>query len=791
MDNKKNMPTVFVIFGATGDLMRKKIAPALFHLFKKGKLPKLLQIIGFSRRAMTSAEFKKNIQEILQAHKDTSPTPEELQNFLRHVVYHSGDFQNAADYERLAADLGRIDGEWKVCSNKLFYLAVPPNYYENILNNLHDSGLTIPCSPQEGWTRVIVEKPFGRDLEAARRLDLLLGKLFKEEQVYRIDHYVGKEMLQNILSFRFSNTLLEESWNNKFVEKIEVRVYEEGGVGSRGAFYDGLGALRDVGQNHLLQMATFVTMDNPGAITPEHLRLKKTALLSAFEKLSSARIKSNTFRGQYQGYRNEKDVAHDSKTETYFKIKCEIKSPRWQGVPIILESGKNLPSSVKEIIVTFKHPSPCFCPPGAPHLQNKVVFKIEPHMEIDINFLSKKPGLAMMVEERNFNFSYKSAPGAREVAQDYEKLLVDCIEGNQMLFISTAEIAAEWEFVGPIIAAWEKNMVPLEEYAPGTDDSIKKADARLDAKATVTKSIKREIGVVGLGKMGTGIAKHLLDTNWKVVGYNRTASVASALKAERFDPVKNIPELVEKLAHPRVLWVMVPAGTPTEEVIFDKSSGLINYLEKGDTVIDAGNSFYQDAARRGATFKEKEINFLDVGVSGGPAGARYGACLMIGGDRPTYEELLPLWVDLSVPEGYQFFEGLGAGHFVKMVHNGIEYGMMQALAEGFAILRASDYKLNLKNVAHIYNHGSVVESRLVGWLESALELYGDDLKGISGSVAHTGEGAWTVEAAKLLKIKTKVIEGALEFRLQSAKNPDYTGKILSALRNMFGGHTIK
>lgn len=791
MDTKRNIPTVFVIFGATGDLMQKKIAPALYHLFKKGKLPKLLRIIGFSRRDLSDDEFKRMVLELLKKHKDIDKNEEEFQRFSRHLTYQSGDFNEASAYKKLATDLGRIDGEWKVCSNKLFYLAVPPSYYESILKNLHDSGLTIPCSPQEGWTRVIVEKPFGKDLQDAKNLDLLLGKLFKEEQVYRIDHYVGKEMLQNILSFRFSNNLLEESWNNKFVEKIEVRVYEEGGVEGRESFYDGLGALRDVGQNHILQMLGFITMDNPGSLTTERLRAKKTEVLKAVEKIPEESADNYTFRGQYEGYQGQKGVWPNSQTETYFKIKTHITNSRWRGVPIFLESGKHLPEGKKEIIVTFKHPSPCFCPPSSAHLNNKVVFQIEPKMEIDIRFLSKKPGLAMYVEERNFNFTYHSRHVKNEFVEEYEKLLIDCIEGNQMLFISTSEIAAEWEFIDPIIGAWEKNKVPLILYKPKSWDAVQKADGILNKLPAQGRPVtNREIGIIGLGKMGSNIARALIEKGWSVHGINRSGAVTKAMENEGLKAAFSFKELVAGLKPPRILWIMLTAGDPVEHALFYKD-GLSDLLQKGDIVIDAGNSFYKDAIKRGETLKKSGIQFVDVGVSGGPAGARAGACLMVGGDKETFEYLLPLFTDLAVPQGVSHFEGAGAGHFVKMVHNGIEYGMMQAIAEGFNILKHSSYKLDLKKVVDVYNNGSVIESRLTKWLQDAFELYGQDLKEISGKVGYTGEGEWTAQAAKELNLTAKIIEESFNFRVMSQKKPDFAGRLVSAMRNQFGGHPVR
>lgn len=467
-----NIPTILVIFGATGDLMVKKIVPALFHLYTKQKLPKMFRIVGFARRPLTDQEFHNHVDEILTKHHVDENDPR-VKEFFKYFYYHQGTFENPKDYESLAKNLGRIDGEWKVCANKLFYLATPPQYNESIFNNLHDSGLTIPCSPEEGWTRVIAEKPFGRDLKTAEELDLLLAKLFKEEQIYRIDHYLAKEMLQNILSFRFSNNLLESSWNNKFIEKIEIKLLEKIGVEDRGVFYDGIGALRDVGQNHLLQMLALVTMENPKKFDADTVRSYRAALLKQLKIPDEQEIKNFTFRAQYEGYRKINGVDPNSMTETYFKIRAFIDSPRWQGVPILMESGKRLKESIKEIVITFKHASPCLCPPGiTEHYKNQIKFSLEPEEKITISFLSKKPGLEMQVEPRTLDFTYRMRETKVQYVEEYEKLLMECIEGNQLLFLSTEEITEMWQYVDPIFNAWQKNLVPLENYKPDLMDFL-------------------------------------------------------------------------------------------------------------------------------------------------------------------------------------------------------------------------------------------------------------------------------------------------------------------------------
>ncbi|MEK7070676.1 MAG: glucose-6-phosphate dehydrogenase, partial [Patescibacteria group bacterium] len=521
---KKNIPTVLVIFGATGDLMTKKITPALYNLFLKGKLPKMFRVVGFARRDLTREAFQKHVTQILETN-DTFKIQKKLtEEFLNYFYYHQGHFDSITDYNKLATDLGKIDGEWRVCSNKLFYTAVPPQYYETIFRNLHDSGLTIPCGPDEGWTRVLVEKPFGKDAKTAEKLDLLLAKLFREEQIYRIDHYLAKEMLQNILSFRFSNNILEENWNAKYIEKIDIRLWEKIGVEKRGIFYDGLGALRDVGQNHLLQMLAFVTMEHPQDFTADSVRTKRAAILQTLIPPTKDEIISQTIRAQHEGFTDIKDVKKNSKTETYFKIRGFLNSSRWRGVPITMESGKRMEDQIKDIIVTFKHATPCLCPVGGPHLQDKITFSLEPEEGIEIQFLSKKPGLEMQIEQRKLEFVYRKRSERVQYVEEYEKLLLDCIEGSQLLFLSTDEVKAMWRYIDPIVHAWDRNETELLKYEPDSDDILKQSS---NFKIQISKSSRmhKEVGVVGLGKMGANVSRSLLEKGWKVVGWNRTDSV--------------------------------------------------------------------------------------------------------------------------------------------------------------------------------------------------------------------------------------------------------------------------
>jgi len=295
-----------------------------------------------------------------------------------------------------------------------------------------------------------------------------------------------------------------------------------------------------------------------------------------------------------------------------------------------------------------------------------------------------------------------------------------------------------------------------------------------------------KLGYIGMGKMGFNMVQRLLEKNYTAVVFDKNKDAVKKISRLGAKPADSLQSLAKALPSPRLVWLMVPHGAVNSAL-----KELMPFLQKGDTVIDGGNSNYKESMRRATELQKRGINFLDAGVSGGPPGARNGACIMVGGKKELFKKYEKLFKDLSVKNGYGYMGNSGAGHFVKMVHNGIEYGMMQALAEGFSLMKVSDFNLDLEKIAGLYSHKSVIESRLTGWLKNAFKKYGRDLKKISGSAAHSGEGLWTVKEAQKLGIPVPVIKEALKFRVKSQKKPSYAGQILSALRNQFGGHEVK
>jgi glucose-6-phosphate 1-dehydrogenase len=462
MSSMETSSANIVILGVTGDLTAKKIMPALFNLWKKKALPEQCNIIGFGRREMDSPQFIKYTNELLV--KKVKFSESEFKDFSKHLVYVQGLFEEQDSYKKLNTKLEELETGWND-PQRLFYLAVPPEIYGTIFTNLDSTGVG-QGGTKKVLTKILVEKPFGKDQKTAEDLDKLLGALFKEHQIYRIDHYLAKEMVQNILAFRFANDIFEKIWDNQFIEKIEIRTWETLGVESRGAFYDAVGTFRDVGQNHLLQMLALATMDAPLDFSSQAVQLRRAQLIDTLRPLTEDEIKTHTYRAQYKGFTEIVGVKEGSSTETFFKIKLELNHPRWSGVPIYLEAGKRLSEQIKDVIITFKRDPNSIMMEGQRHT-NRIIFRLEPEEAIIIEFVAKKPGLSNELEKRSFDFILRKHSGQVQYVEEYEKLLVDAARGDQTLFVSTAEVNAMWRFVDGVVAGWAAGLTELDVYKPG------------------------------------------------------------------------------------------------------------------------------------------------------------------------------------------------------------------------------------------------------------------------------------------------------------------------------------
>jgi len=461
-------PTIFVIMGITGDLASRKLLPSLLELFSKKLLPQRFAIVGFSRRTFSREDFRELMRERLNV-RPGQFREEDIKHFLDHITYEQGLFNDPVAYTRLSARLKAIDDRWGQCSNKLFHLSVPPTLYEGILTQLANSKLTLPCDDMSGWTRVLIEKPFGNDIQTARSLDRMLGKLFKEKQIFRIDHYLAKEALQNILVFRFANSIFESMWNKEFVDRVHIKLFEKNDLADRGAFYDDIGAVRDMGQNHMLVMLALVAMDNPGTFSTESIRNERAKILKYLKVIPPRKVKQQVVRGQYAGYSMEKGVKQGSNTETYFRIKAEIGGSRWKGVPFYLESGKAMLESKTEIDIYFKSNKKSIWKKrsNTADIPNILTFRIQPDEGIKLKFNVKTPGYGFEVEPKTLRFKYSDVSSFRDaIPNDYERLIRDAFSGDQTLFASTEEIIASWKFITPIIE--NLSSLPLKIYEKGT-----------------------------------------------------------------------------------------------------------------------------------------------------------------------------------------------------------------------------------------------------------------------------------------------------------------------------------
>ncbi len=454
-------PTIFIIFGITGDLAGRKLLPSLLNLYVRNNLPKKFAIVGFSRRAFTREDFRQFIRTHMKV-KAGQYKEEDIKHFIDHMYYEQGNFDEPQSYAQLSQRLKLIDDGFGQCSNKLFHLSIPPSLYESIFDHLANSGLTVPCGGDEGWTRVLVEKPFGSDVETAKNLDKKLGKLFNESQIFRIDHYLAKEAIQNIVAFRFANSLFEPLWNHHHIDKVHIKLLEKIGMEGRGATYDYIGALKDVGQNHILQMLALIAMDNPDSLDAIDIRNARAHILKHLRPMTTRNINQYAVRGQYEGYKTETGVREHTQTETYFRLETYVDTARWKNVPFYLESGKSLFETKTEIDIYFKN--------DTEDRQNILTFRIQPDEGIKIRFWVKTPGFDMKVEPKTLKFKYADFQSLSVLPDAYEKVLFDAIMGDQTLFTSTDEVLYAWKYISTVISSW--NAVPLTIYKKGSQEII-------------------------------------------------------------------------------------------------------------------------------------------------------------------------------------------------------------------------------------------------------------------------------------------------------------------------------
>lgn len=452
-----NSPFVLVIFGATGDLAKNKLIPALFTLFRKQELPKDFWIVGFARRPLSDEDFENFFPE-----ESAHPV---WKDFAKHLSYQQGNFDESWGYKTLAQKLQKLDEQIGACITRIFYLATPPQNYDSILDHLVSTKLSEGCGQgSTKWTRIAIEKPFGKDLDTARALDQKLAAIFEERQIFRVDHYLGKETVQNLLVFRFANGIFDPIWNKEYIDHVQITFAEKKGIGTRGKFFDGVGMLRDVAQNHLMQLVAAVAMEMPQSFSQEGVRDVRAKAIQSIQCIQPHEAGERVVRGQYRGYKSEKDVAGDSSTETYIAAKFFIDTPRFADIPFYMRAGKEMPENLVQISIVFKQTCHIlFKEIGCPEEGNVLTIRIQPDEGISIKMIAKTPGSVLALEPVDMHFKYHEQFGTQG-SDAYEKVLGDIIRGDQMLFNRSDELASSWTFIERILKGWNSEKIEVFTY---------------------------------------------------------------------------------------------------------------------------------------------------------------------------------------------------------------------------------------------------------------------------------------------------------------------------------------
>ena len=478
-------PCAIVIFGASGDLAQRKLLPALYEMAREKLLDEKTYVVGYSRSPMTDEQYRKVAREAVQKHARTKPVDEALWKRIEERIYYTqADYGSAEDQARVGATLGRLDKKFGCPENRLFYLSTPPETFDDIITRLGERELIEKgkaAGPDEAccWHRIIIEKPFGRDLASAKHLNTLLHKYFTESQVFRIDHYLGKETVQNLMVMRFANSILEPIWNHKYVDHVQITVSETLGVGTRGGYYDQSGAVRDMVQNHMLQLMALVAMEPPAALDAVSIRDEKVKVFKSIRPVRPEQVEQYAVRGRYsageangqktEGYRKEKGVPGDSRTETFAALKLYVDNWRWSGTPFYLRTGKFLPEKLSEVAVRFRSPPLTLFQKQceSPVYPNDLVIRVQPDEGISWRLNGKVPGWGMNIKSVALEYLYKTAFN-QEPPEAYERLIFDAMTGDQTLFIRGDEAEAAWAVIDPIEKGWVKSKTEPHEYAPGT-----------------------------------------------------------------------------------------------------------------------------------------------------------------------------------------------------------------------------------------------------------------------------------------------------------------------------------
>lgn len=795
-----------VVVGASGDLAKKKTYPSLLHLFDDNLLPDETVIYGYARSNMTNEDLRAKLRPYLE---NSDCSKEVVDTFLSKCFYVKGGWYGDIDAfatlnQELIANEDRLSN--KLEHNRLFYFAIPPNVFE-------ETGVAIKqkCMSEKGWTRIIVEKPFGRDLQSCEELLATLSKHFSEDQLFRIDHYLGKEMVQNLLVLRFGNIMFENIWNRDNVQCVMLTFKEPFGTDGRGGYFDNYGIIRDIVQNHLLQVLTLLAMEPPtkadGPESGESIRNAKVNVLHAIPPITL----DECFLGQYEGYTDDETIKNkDSNTPTFVVIRCFIHTPRWAGVPFILKAGKALNERKAEMRIQFKDaPAASFmfddkCP------RNELVIRMQPNEAIYWKTNVKSPGFSgapvQSELEVNYNTRFFNNSGQNDVNPDaYTRLILEVLRGRSAAFVREDELRRSWAIFTPLLHKIENEKIKPIIYKRGTrgppqaDDFIREKsgyvrneDYKFFSDSIESKTPKKQgkatadIGVYGLSVMGQNFALNIASHGFEVCVGNRSPqkvdSTVRRAEAEGKLPITGAfsPEdFIRKLKRPRKVILLVQAGNPVDASI----KKLSKFMDKGDIIVDGGNEWYPNSVRRAEGLLSKGIHFAGMGISGGEEGAREGPSLMFGGPKLAFSELETILTSCAAQSKwgpcFGYCGPIGSGNYVKMVHNGIEYGDMQLIAEVYDVMK---HVLELSNVEMSKIFASWNQGRLESYLieitasilarEDDITHKGQVVDYILDKTGSKGTGKWTVQEAAEVSVAAPTISGALDTRYLSSRKDE-------------------
>jgi len=789
-------------------------------LFASGLLPDETVIWGYARSQLTDEELRARVKPYLMSEH---PSKEAIiDKFLSRCRYQGGE--SYGDVKAFTAIKEAIEDKENAVKglkgyNRLFYFAIPPNVFA-------ETGLAIKKTcmqvEEKGWTRLIVEKPFGRDLESFEDLNNTLAEHFTEKHIYRIDHYLGKEMVQNLTVLRFSNTWLERIWSRDDIKTIICTFKEPFGTDGRGGYFDKYGIIRDILQNHLLQVLTLLTMEAPvtveGPGAGKAIRDSKVAVLNSIPPIEL----EDVVLGQYEGYADDPTIENkDTNTPTFAVIRLKINNPRWHGVPIILKAGKALNERKAEMRIQFKEA------PAAGYLftehecpRNELVMRMQPNEAVYLKTNVKSPGFAAIPVQSELDLNYDTRYFAHaeegENPEAYTRLILDVLQGKQAAFVRDDELRRAWEIFTPLLHKIEQHNIRPIVYKQGSrgppeaDDFINQQggysrnaeyvyndNSREPTKVKTNVTTKNsgetippqelaDIGLYGLAVMGQNFALNMASHGFRVVVGNRSPSKVDATveraKLEGDLPIvgsKSVKEFVSRLSKPRKVVILVQAGKPVDETIEQLSM----YMEKGDVIIDGGNEWFPNSIARSKALESNGIHFIGMGISGGEEGARNGPSLMPGGPKEAYDMVEPIFMKCAAQVErtgpcFAYLGPVGAGNYVKTVHNGIEYGDMQLIAEAYDVLK-NVLGMNNEEIADVFqewNNGEL-QSYLIEITGTILRKKDEDDDGyvvdkVLDKTGMKGTGRWTVQEAAERGVAAPTIAAALDTRMLSGRKEE-------------------